>query len=99
MSRGLEEQPLDERVLLLLIGNRKSLLRVVLVREVEKNGVGLPEDEVPIVMVNQGGDTAVRVVLGVFRSLLLVLAKVEVDRLVRESKLFENVDDLPVSAA
>ena len=61
MSRGLEEQPLDERVLLLLIGDRKPPLGVVLVREVEKNGVGLPEDEVPVVVVNQGGDTTVRV--------------------------------------
>ena len=50
-------------------------------------------------VVDQSGDTAVRVVLGVFRSLLLVLVEVEKNGLVGEVKLIQDIGDLPINRA
>ena len=46
-------------------------------------------------VIDEGRDTAVRVVLGVLRALLLALGKVEVDGLIREAELFEHNRDFP----
>lgn len=48
-------------------------------------------------VVNQSWDATIRVVLGVLRSLLLLLSKVEEDGVICETELFEYDGDLPVS--
>ena len=95
LPRRLEEEPLDERVPLLLVGNRQPLLRVVLFDKIEKNSIRLPDDEVSVLMIDEGGDATVRVELGVFGGLVLVLAEVEVDRLIGEPEFLEYSHDLP----
>ena len=99
LSGRLKEEPLIDEMLLVLVSHREALLGVVLVDEVQEDCVRFPENEVSVLVVDDRRDASVRVVVNVRRLLLLVLAEVEVDRLVRQSKLFENVDDLPVSAA
>ena len=47
-------------------------------------------------MVDERGETAVRVELRVFGSLVLVLEDVDRDDVVLEAKLFENDGDLPI---
>ena len=42
LSRGLEEEPLKQRVPLLVARHGQPLLGVVLVDEIEKDGVGFP---------------------------------------------------------
>ena len=96
MSRGLEEQPLDEGELVVAaVGKCKLLLRIVLVNEVEHDRVGLPDDKVAILVVDKGRDAAVRVVLGVRGLLVLGGVEVEVDGLVGEPELFEDDSDFP----
>ena len=97
LPRRLEEEPLDERVPLPLVGDGQPLLRVVLVDEVEEDRAGLPDDEVAVLVVDEGGDAAVRVQLRVRGRRLLVLGKVEVDGLVGEPELVEQERDLPES--
>lgn len=46
-------------------------------------------------MINYRRDATVGVELGVFRSFVLALAKVQVDRLVGQAELFEDDGDLP----
>ena len=95
MSRRLEEKPLDEGVSLLLVRDSEPLLGVVLVDEVKENGIGLPDDEVAVLVVDESGDAAVRVQLRVRGRRLLVLGKVEVDGLVGEPELVEQERGLP----
>ena len=99
LSRRLEEEPLDERIPLLLVGDGQPLLRVVFVSEIEKDGIGLPHGEVAVLVVDQSGDTAVRVQLGMLGGLLLILAKIEIDGLVGKPKFLEEERDFPVSGA
>ena len=83
MSRGLEEQPLDEGELVVAaVGECKLLLRIVLVNEVEHDRVGLPDDKVAILVVDKGRDAAVRVVLRELGRLVLALVEVQIDRVV-----------------
>ena len=97
-----KEDPLQRFAEVVRVSNSvesESILLVIMLLQVQQDSGSLEDDEVVTIVVYDHGDTTIRVVLGVLRSLLLVLAEVEVDRLVRQSKLFENVDDLPVSAA
>ena len=54
----------------------------------------VPKDEVTIVVIDQGGDTAVGVVLSVL--IALDVAELEVTRLVGKTELVEYEADLPV---
>lgn len=56
----------------------------------------LPNDEIIVVVVNDGGDPAIGVDLQVFRSLVLLLEEIKVHRLARQPKFFKNHDDFPV---
>ena len=95
MSRRLEEKPLDEGVSLLLVRDSEPLLGVVLVDEVKENGIGLPDDEVAVLMVDDGGDPAIWVQFGMFGRHMLVLEEIQVDRFVGKSELFEEYCYLP----
>lgn len=44
----------------------------------------LPNDEIVVVVINNGGDAAVGVDLQIFRSFLFFFAKIEVHRFVRQ---------------
>ena len=92
----MEEEPLDQRVFLLVARHGQLLLGVVFVDEVEVDRVGLPDHEVAVVVVDERRDAPVGVVLGVLLILLLVLAEVEVDGAVVEAELLEDDDYLPV---
>ena len=52
LAGRLEEEPLGEGCLLLLVADRQFVLLVVLVDEVEKDRVALPDCEVTVVMVD-----------------------------------------------
>lgn len=69
--------------------------RIILLGKVDDDRVGLPDNKVVILVVNQGRDTAVWIVLGVLSSLLLVLSKVEIDALIGETEFSQNKRDLP----
>ena len=58
---------------------------------------GLPNGEIVVVVVNDGGDTAVGVDLQKIWPLLLLFAEIEVDRLVRQPEFLEDDGDLPVN--
>ena len=58
-------------------------------------GPNVPEDVVVVLVIDERRDAAVRVVLGVFGSLLLEFVKVEVDALVGEAKFGQDEGDLP----
>ena len=95
LSGRLEEEPLDERIPLLLIGDGQPLLRVVFVSEIEKDGIGLPHGEVAVLVVDQSRDAAVRIVLCELLGLLHVGREVIVDVAVIKAELLENDGDLP----
>ena len=57
----------------------------------------VPKNQVTVLVVDQSGDTAVRVQVGVLGRLLLVLAKIEVDRLVGKSKFLQKERYFPGS--
>ena len=61
------------------------------------HGRRLPKDEVVVVLVNDGGNAAVRVYLQELRALLFFLAEVEVHRLVRQPEFFKNNGSFPES--
>ena len=50
-------------------------------------------------MVNECGDTTIRIVPGELRSLLFVLVEVEKNGLVGEVKLIQDMGDLPINRA
>ena len=56
---------------------------------------GLPNDEVIVFVVDNGGDAAVGVDLQEVWGFLLSLMEVEVHRFVRQPKFFENDGDFP----
>ena len=58
----------------------------------------LPENEIIVLVVNDGRNTTVGVVFGVLRALLLALTEVEVDGFVRKAKLLEDEGNLPIIA-
>ena len=89
LAGRLEEEPLDEVVALLLVRDGDALLGVVLVDEVQEDCIRLPEHEVSVLVVDDRRDASIRVVVDVRRLLLLVLAEVEIDRLVGQSELLE----------
>ena len=91
----MEEEPLDERILILLVHNPHLPLGVVSVDDVQEDRTRLPDDEVAVLVVDEGGDAAVRVQLRVRGRRLLVLGEVEVDGLVGEPELVEQERDLP----
>ena len=91
----MEEKPLDEGVSLLLVRDSEPLLGVVLVDEVKENGIGLPDDEVAVLMVDDGGDPAIWVQFGMFGRHMLVLEEIQVDRFVGKSELFGEDCFLP----
>ncbi len=96
MAGRLEEQPLDERVLVLPIRDREPLLLVVPVDEVQQDRARLPDHEVAVVVVDERRDASVRIVLGVLGCLVLALVEDEVDTFVGEAELFEDKCDFPV---
>jgi len=57
----------------------------------------LPNDEVVVMMVDDGGDATIWVDLQELWSLLLLLAEVEVHGFIGQPKLFENDSDFPKS--
>ena len=57
----------------------------------------LPNSEVVVVVVDDGGNATVRVYLHILRTLLFPLAEVEVHRLVRQPKFLKNNGDFPES--
>ena len=95
LSGGLEEQPLKDRVLVVLVLPSDLLLLVVPVDEVEHDRVGLPDHEVAIAVVDERRDAPIGVVLRVRRRLLLVVEDVEVNGLIGETELLEDERDLP----
>ena len=54
-----------------------------------------PNDEVVVVMVDDGRDAAIGVKLQVFWALVLLLAKIEVHSLIRQPELFEDDGGFP----
>ena len=84
-----------EDMFLVLVCHREALLGVVLVDEIEEDRVRLPEHEVSVLVVDDRRDAPVRVVVDVRGLLLLLLAEVEINRLVGQSELFENDRDFP----
>ena len=58
----------------------------------------LPENEIIVLVVNDGRNTTVGVVFGVLRALLLALTEVEVDGFVRKAKLLEDEGNFPIIA-
>ena len=62
-----------------------------------RDGDGVPDYKVVIVMVNEDGDTTVGVELGEFRTLLLIFLEIEEHRLVCEVQFLEDVSDFPVT--
>ena len=62
---------------------------------VDGHGEDLPDDEVVVMVVNDGGDATVGVDLQVIWGLLLALVEVEVDRFVCQSEFFEDNGDFP----
>ena len=60
-----------------------------------QNRENKPDDEVAVLVVNQRGDAAVRIVLGVLLGLLHIGCEVVVDVAVVEAELLENDSDLP----
>jgi len=63
----------------------------------ERHGGDLPNDEVVVMVVDNGGDATVRVDLQVVWSLMFCLAKVEVDRFVRQPEFLEDDGGFPGS--
>ena len=61
-------------------------------------GRSLPDNEVVVVMINEGWDTAVGVILGELGGLVFALLELEVHRLVGESELLKNDGGLPVNS-
>ena len=58
-----------------------------------------PNYEIIVVVVNECGDTIIRIVPGELRSLLFVLVEVEKNGLVGEVKLIQDISDLPIHRA
>ena len=58
----------------------------------------VPKHEVVVLVVDDRGDTSVRVVLRVLGGLVLTLAEVEVDGVVGQTELLEDGGDLPAKA-
>ena len=58
----------------------------------------VPDNKVAGLVVDEGGDAAVRVQLRVLGRLLLALAEVEVDALVCEPELLKDERDFPVDS-
>lgn len=56
-----------------------------------------PNDEIIIVVVNEGRNTTIRVVLRVFLCFLLLCREVEVDRFIAQAKLVHEKGSFPVS--
>ena len=94
----LEEEPLEESELVVLVRHAELVLLVVLLDEVEEDRVGLPDNEVVVLVVHKRRDTPVRVQLRVLRRLLLALAEVEVNALVGEPELLKDERDFPVNS-
>ena len=61
----------------------------------DDHGEDLPNNEVVVVVIDDGGDTTVGVELQVFWALLFFLAEIEVDSLVRQSEFFKNDSGFP----
>jgi len=113
LARDLEGEPLElgvlvqagarqfvVRVVLVdqVLQDRESLpafRSAMSARRVDKEH--LPNGEVVVMVVDDGGDAAVGVNLQVFRSLLLFLAEIEVHGLIRQPEFFKNDGDFPVS--
>jgi hypothetical protein len=56
---------------------------------------GVPNNEVVVVVVDNGGDAAIGVEFHEIRTLLLALFEVEIDGFIRQPKFFENDGDFP----
>ena len=98
LAGSLEEEPLEEGVLKLLVRNSQALLGIVFVGEVKEDGVGLPYGEVGVVVVDECGNAPVRVEGRVGGSLLLAFGEVEVDGLVGQAELLKYECNFPIRA-
>lgn len=56
-----------------------------------------PQHEIAVSVVDNGGDTTIRVIFNELGGLLLVLGEVEIDRLIRQAQLLQNKSNLPVT--
>ena len=97
LSRSLEEEPLEKRRLVLLTGDGQPLFLVIALDKVEQNGVRLPNDEVAVSVIDNGGDASVGVVLRVLRCFVLVFVEVKEFALVSQPELLEDKSDFPVT--
>ena len=111
LARNLEGEPLEFDVLLLagarqlmvlvvlvnqILHNRESLPgRRSEFASDENHDQALPNGEIVVMVVDDGGDAAVGIDLQVFRSLVFLLAEIEVHRFVRQPKFFKNYGDFP----
>lgn len=71
------------------------MVLVVLADQVEQCRVGLPDGNILVLVVDQGGNATVWIVLGVFWLLVLTLVEVEVDGVVCETELLEDNGNFP----
>ena len=96
MAGGLEEEPLDHGVAVVLRRGGEPALRVVPLGEVKDDGAGLPNREIAVVVVDERRGAPVRVVLGVRGGLVLALVEFEEDGVEGEPELLEHDGYFPV---
>jgi hypothetical protein len=65
--------------LFLLISDEEVLLSIIAVGNVLENSITLPDDLIVVGVVDEGGDTSIRIQLAIFLGLVLLLGKVEDD--------------------
>ena len=74
---------------------RVSLISLNSPPEAIDRSKGLPNYEIVVVVINDSGDTTIGIDLQVFRILLLLLAKIEVQSLIRQPEFFEHDGNFP----
>ena len=111
MTRNLEGKPLEFDIFVLTSAGHLVVLIVLVnqVFDYRKSLPGswsasisdsdystrLPNSEVVVVVVDDGGNATVRVYFHILRTLLFPLAEVEVHRLVRQPEFFKNNGNFP----
>ena len=61
----------------------------------DRHGEDVPDDEIVVVMIDDGGDATVWIDLQIIWTLLLAFVEVEVDRFVRQPEFFEDDGGFP----
>jgi hypothetical protein len=72
--------------LFLLISDEEVLLSIIAISNVLENSIALPDDLIVVRVVDEGGDTSIRIQLAIFLGLMLLLGKVE-DDLTKERRV------------